>query len=301
MKDKPEMKAFHNLIVKTDEPMAKHTSFRVGGPADYFLAPRTPEEMREALQFVRDRGLPHTILGGGTNVLVSDQGIRGAVISTELLTGLWREGDSIIAMAGEPTDTVALYALGHRLSGLEFAYGLPGSIGGAAAMNARAYGVSLADIIECVEVCDAEGKIHRILKEELNYDYKRSRIQEEELIVINVAIHLHPGDPERIEEMMRVSREKRRRAGHYDFPCAGCIFKNDYRIGIPTGKIVDELGLKGYRIGDAAVFEKHANFIVNLGDAKASDVKAVMDYVARRVKEERGITLEPEIKLLGEW
>jgi UDP-N-acetylmuramate dehydrogenase len=243
-------------------------------------------------------------MGGGANVLVHDRGFEGLVVVT---TGLNRVtfGDELVtAQCGVSVDRLAARCARRGLSGLEFAGGLPGTLGGALFMNARAYGGEFSRVVERVDALEVTGgqvRARELEREELGFDYKKSLFQESRLYVYRARLRLVPGDPDETGRRTEANRRERRDAGQFRFPNAGCVFKNDYRTGEPAGRIIDRLGLKGTRIGGAEVYTGHGNFIVNRGGARARDVYRLMRLVEETVRRERGIILEREIRLLGAW
>ena len=287
--------------VATAEPMRAHTSFRLGGPADLYLAPADPEDLSSALAALRAEGVPAFLLGGGTNLLVADRGIRGAVIDLAGIRSLEAGPGTVSALCGTPMDEAACFAMDRALSGLEFAASLPGTVGGAVWMNARCYEREVADALESVECLDADLVLRRRRVEAGAWGYKRSPFQSTPEVIVRAVFRLHPGDPAAIEGEMRSYREDRVAKGHFLYPCAGSVFKNDRSFGKPTGRLIDELGLKGLSIGGARVAPFHGNIIVNLGDATAADVRALIERVEREVADRVGLRLEREVILAGDW
>jgi UDP-N-acetylmuramate dehydrogenase len=287
--------------ISVAEPMCEHTSFRLGGPADLYLAPVDPEDLVAALSTLRSEGVPAFLLGGGTNLLVADRGIRGAVVDLTGIRGLRAEAGTVAALCGTSMDDAAGFARDRGLSGLEFAASLPGTVGGAVWMNARCYEREIADALESVESLDAGLVPRRRLIEAGAWGYKRSPFQSIDEVIIRAVFRLAPGDPRSIDAAMRLNREDRIAKGHFLHPCAGSVFKNDRSFGRPTGRIIDELGLKGLAIGGARVAPYHGNIIVNLGGATAADVRALIERVEREVADRLGLRLEREVILAGDW
>lgn len=287
-----------------DEPMSAHTSFGIGGPADAYLRPRDPGQVSLLLAFARDRGLPVQILGGGSNVLVSDKGLRGLTLDLSLMDSVRAEGRILFAQAGASMEAACRAALAASLSGLEFASGLPGSVGGAAYMNARCYDREMADLLPAAEFL-RRGAVESLPFEAGDWGYKKSPFQPggpvEGSVILSVALSLEPGDAAAIERAMAEKRRDREAKGHYRFPCAGSVFKNDRAFGEPTGRILDRLGLRGLSSGGAAVADYHANIFVNKGGASASDLKALIELAERRALSELGLVLEREVILLGDF
>ena len=286
--------------VRLHEPMKKHTTFRIGGPADYYLCPHSTEEMQKILQICKENNIEFFILGNGSNLLVSDKGYRGAVIQ------LWKNFSDIIAeektitvKAGALLSKVAAEALEEGLTGMEFASGIPGTIGGAVVMNAGAYGGEMKDIIKEVTVLTKEGEILTLSKEEMNFGYRTSVVKEKGYVVISVVLQLEKGDREKIRKVMDDLKERRVAKQPLDMPSAGSTFKRPE--GYFAGKLIMDAGLRGFSVGGAQISEKHCGFVVNKGDATAADVLGLIREVQKRVQEQFGVTLEPEVKFLGEF
>jgi UDP-N-acetylmuramate dehydrogenase len=283
-----------SVPVLHDEPMSRHTSFRIGGPADAFVSPADVAELSRLFAALNAQRVPVFVLGGGANILVADRGIRGVVIDTSRLRGCAVHpasgGFLLAALAGTPVEEACTLALEHELSGLEFLYSMPGSIGGSVWMNARCYGRSISDILASVDYLDAGGRRVNLESDPAMYGYKRSPFQEKSALIVEAAVRLERGRREEILQRMR---------GLY--PCAGSIFKNDRRFGNPTGRIIDSLGLKGERVGAAQVSELHGNIIVNRGNARAADVLELIGRIEERVRESCGFALEREVRLVGQW
>ena len=279
------------------EPMARHTTMGVGGPADWFLLPETEEELARLAERLFAAGVPYFVLGGGANLLVRDSGIRGVVIATNRLRGIDISGNTVTALAGTATAAVARAAYEVGLSGLEFAAGIPGTVGGAAYMNAGAFGGDMAQIIRRVMTWDTAGVRHVYESSDLAYDYRRSRFMENPETIVKIEMELAPGNKETIAARMK-EYQKRRRETQPSERSAGSTFKRP--AGIPAAKLIDDAGLKGFSVGGAAVSEKHAGFVINRGTATCADVLAVMQEVRARVRDRYGILLEPEVRIVGE-
>lgn len=287
----------HVLI---DEPMKQHTTFKIGGPADYFLVPETGEEVGEIIKICRKTDTPYFILGNGSNLLVGDGGYRGAVIQVyRNMSAVTVEGTTITAQAGALLSAVAAAAKNASLTGFEFAGGIPGTVGGAAVMNAGAYGGEMKDVLVEVTVMDAEGKIFAISAEKLELGYRTSVIKKAGYIVLEAKIRLKEGDQEAIRERMKELTIQRTTKQPLEYPSAGSTFKRPE--GYFAGKLVMDSGLRGYQVGGARISEKHCGFVINAGDATAKDVRTLMDNVRDIVYEKYGVTLEPEVKFLGEF
>lgn len=284
--------------------LAPYTTFRIGGPATYFIQPVSIEEFGVALEWALGKKIPFFVLGGGANILVHDRGFDGLVIHTGKLTGIAVEKQSIHAECGLAVDRLVDTAMDYGLSGLEFAAGLPGTVGGALFMNARAYEGEFSAIVSSVQALQIRGKrAHKTIlkRDDLEFSYKQSVFQGKEYYVYSVHLLLASVDINRIQLKSEQIRQKRREAGQFVFPNAGCIFKNNYVVGIPTGLIIDELGLKATRIGDAEVYRKHGNFIINRGSATAEDVHRLIQLLESRLEEHLGVRMEREINLIGPW
>jgi UDP-N-acetylmuramate dehydrogenase len=287
--------------LEEDELLAGHTSFRLGGPADLFAAPRTPEEVARIVTLCARESVPCFVLGGGTNILVSDKGVRGVVIDLTLLGGLQAEGSLITALGGTPVSALSEFALSRGLAGMEFAYSLPGSVGGAVWMNARCYEREVSDVLEFVDYLDPDFGQRRLAMRRDEWDYKVSPFQGMRGVILRAGFRLAPGNPRQVEDRMQEHRQDREKKGHFLFPCAGSVFKNNRAFGAPTGVIVDSLGMKGRRIGGAQVAPFHGNIIVNTGGATARDVLALIELVEDEARRRLGFHLEREVLLVGEW
>ena len=280
-----------------NEPMSRHTSFRIGGNAEVMAYPKSAEELASLLRVSAQLGCHRAILGAGTNVLAPDAGIQGLVICLkDCLDGIELLDDhTICVMAGVTMTRAAIFAANHGLSGMEFAHGIPGTVGGGVYMNAGAYGGEICQICQSVDVMDMEGNVRSFTGAQMNFSYRHSRLEEEGGIVISAVFALQPADPEQIKAKMRELQAKRSASQPLDKPSAGSAFKRPNQ-GYAAA-LIDQAGLKGYRVGDAAISEKHAGFAVNLGNATASDVQALLHQVADIVYEKSGIHLEPEVRI----
>ena len=289
--------------------MSAHTSFRIGGPADLFAVPDTAGGAAAAIAQAATDGVPVFLLGGGTNILVSDRGIRGLVVDLGKLHGAEEAGGLLTAMCGAPISAVSELALSRGLAGLEFCYALPGSVGGAVWMNARCYERQVSDVLAFVDVIDpgqpadagGEAPVQRLPILAGQWGYKTSPLQSANHLILRAGFRLEPGKPARIAEQMKDHRADRERKGHFLYPCAGSVFKNDRSFGAPTGRLIDSLGLKGRRIGGAQISDFHANIIVNLGGASAADVLGLIELAESEVERRLGLSLEREVLLAGEW
>ena len=291
---------FGNNRVLFDEPMSQHTTFRIGGPADVFVMPENYEQIREVLRLCKEEKLPFFVLGNGCNLLVSDSGYRGVIIQMDRnMEEICLDGEEIHACAGALLSSVAVAARNASLTGFEFAGGIPGTIGGAAVMNAGAYGGELKDVLKEVTVMTREGEILTIPADKLEMGYRTSIIKTAGYLVLEAVISLKKGDEEKIRAVMKELSERRTEKQPLDYPSAGSTFKRPE--GYFAGKLIMDSGLRGYRAGGAQVSEKHCGFVINAGGATAEDVRSLMDHVIRVVREKYGVTLEPEVKFLGDF
>ena len=282
-----------------DEPMRRHTSFRIGGPADVLVLPGSVADLRRAVRLARRLEAPLTITGNGSNLLVRDGGLRGIVVKLgEAFDRITVQGTGMMAQSGALLAAVSRTAGDHSLTGLEFAIGIPGTLGGAVIMNAGAYGGEMKDVVTRVTALDQTGELHELGPAELQFGYRRSALQSLDWIVAEVEMKLQPGDTAVIEAKMADLTRQRESKQPLSFPSAGSVFKRP--PGKYVGPMVEELGLKGYRIGDAQVSEKHAGFIINRGQATARDVLALIQYVRDQVQAAYGIWLETEVRIIGE-
>ena len=293
----------NNVIEKdsilTDEPMSRHTTFRVGGPADFFVTPKTKEDVRDVIRVCKEVGMPYYIIGNGSNLLVSDAGYRGVIIQIyKEMNEVKVEGDLVKAQAGALLSGIAAKALGAELTGFEFASGIPGTIGGACVMNAGAYGGEMKDVLESVTVLTGEGKIIELGRNELELGYRTSVIAKKGYIVLGAVLKLERGDGEKIKTYMDELKEKRVTKQPLEYPSAGSTFKRPE--GYFAGKLIEDAGLRGFQVGGAQVSEKHCGFVINRDHATAADIMELMRQVQIRVKENSGVDLEPEVKRLGD-
>lgn len=293
----------NNVIAKdsilTDEPMSRHTTFRVGGPADFFVTPKAKEEVRDVIRICKEAGMPYYIIGNGSNLLVSDAGYRGVIVQIyKEMNEVKVEGDLVKAQAGALLSGIAAKALGAELSGFEFASGIPGTIGGACVMNAGAYGGEMKDVLEFVTVLTGEGKIIELGRNELELGYRTSVIAKKGYIVLGAVLKLERGDGEKIKTYMDELKEKRVTKQPLEYPSAGSTFKRPE--GYFAGKLIEDAGLRGFQVGGAQVSEKHCGFVINRDHATAADIMELMRQVQIRVKENSGVDLEPEVKRLGD-
>lgn len=282
------------------ELMSRHTTFRIGGPADFFLVPENADEIKKIIAVCKEKNVPYFILGNGSNLLVSDRGYRGVVIQLDRNFGEVKvEGTEIHASAGALLSTIAVAARRASLTGFEFAGGIPGTLGGAVVMNAGAYGGEMKDVLRKVMVMDQSGKVFEIPAEELQMGYRTSIIKTAGYIVLGAVLSLKEGNLEEIKMLTRKLSEQRTSKQPLEYPSAGSTFKRPE--GYFAGKLIMDSGLRGYRVGGAQVSEKHCGFVINTGDATAEDVRSLMKHVTEIVYAKYGVTLEPEVKFLGEF
>lgn len=286
------------IQLKEGELLSNHTTFRIGGAAKYFAVPKNEEEIMEAVDFAIVKDLPYYILGKGSNVLFADEGYPGVII--EIGAGMEkveRTGDTgIRAQAGVSLSALAAFAAREGLSGLEFAGGIPGTLGGAVTMNAGAYGGEMQDVIVSAKVMDEEGAVQELSCEELQLGYRTSIVQKKQLIVLEAEFLLKPGTTEEIQNTMKELNAKRREKQPLEYPSAGSTFKRPE--GYFAGKLIEDAGLRGYRVGDAQVSEKHCGFVVNRGKATCAEVIQLIEDVQKEVKEQFGVQLEPEVRII---
>ncbi|MDR2633493.1 MAG: UDP-N-acetylmuramate dehydrogenase [Treponema sp.] len=290
--------------VRYDEPLALHTTFKVGGPGDLWIRPEAgcfPEYGALLLRNAKAEGIPVFILGGGANIVVSDRGIRGIVLDTGAWSGLSLIGEEAVVRSGTAIDAALDSLAALERGGLEFLAGMPGSFGGALWMNARCYEKSLSDVLVSAGCIDEAFRQRVIPYSAEDYGYKQSPFQNRDRLILWVRLRTIPRPEPAIRQEMEQYRLDRERKGHYRFPSAGSAFKNNRHFGKPTGKIVDELGLRGLRIGGAEVAPWHGNIIINRGNACAKDIFALVLQIRARVYGSLGIDLEPEICFVGDW
>ena len=286
-----------DLELRTNQSMSRFTSFRIGGDAQLLALPKDEEELCALLKMSGEMDIPFAILGAGTNVLAPDEGIKGLVICLkDALNGMEQIGETEIrVMAGVTMSRAAVFAANLGLGGLEFAHGIPGTVGGGVYMNAGAYGGEIKDVCTRVRIMDMGGRCRWITREEAAFSYRHSAIEDNPWIVVAAEFRLEPRPMEEIKERMLELIGKRRASQPLDLPSAGSAFKRP--VGGYAAALIDQTGLKGFRIGGAAVSEKHAGFVVNLGGATAEDVKRLLKEVSDRVYDAHGIRLEPEVRI----
>ncbi|SFJ04518.1 UDP-N-acetylmuramate dehydrogenase [Thermoflavimicrobium dichotomicum] len=286
--------------LRINEPLSRHTTWKVGGPADLFICPRNRKELEQTMIIVYKHKIPWRAIGRGSNLLVRDGGIRGAVIKLdEGFDYLHIEGTRVVAGGGYSTILLATKTAKQGLSGLEFAGGIPGNVGGAVYMNAGAHGSEISRVLVSAEVLLETGEWVTLSNEELKFRYRTSILQNElRGIVTEATFQLEKGDEQEIVAALSRFKDRRRQTQPLQFPCAGSVFRNP--PGDYAGRLIEKAGLKGYRIGDAEVSTLHANFIINRGQAKAQDVLSLIQHIIKTVKEKFHVTLEPEVQVIGE-
>lgn len=294
-----KIKDIDGLKISTDEPMSAHTSFKIGGPADVFVIPETEEAILKLLFCAKKENLPLTVIGSGSNLLVSDEGIRGITLKiSSSFSDVCVHGEKIVAKSGASLAKIASAAQNHSLSGFEFASGIPGSLGGAIYMNAGAYGGEMADVIKSVTYVKTGGEIVIAKNEDLSFSYRHSAFcDHQDFVILSAEIELKKGSKDEIKEKMHELNQKRKEKQPLNFPSAGSAFKRPE--GYFAAKLIEDAGLKGFSVGGAEVSEKHSGFIINKGGATASDVISLVCHIKKTVKEKFGVELYPEIKFVG--
>lgn len=282
-----------------DEPLSKHTTWRIGGPADVFIVPRTMEEVKAVVLAAHTHNIPLFILGRGSNLLVQDGGMRGAVLKLgDELAAVEVNGHSLTALAGRSIVSAAHIAIRHGLSGLEFATGIPGTVGGAVTMNAGAHGGEVKDVLARVTAITPDGTITELFPDELGFRYRHSIVREQQLTVVQAQFDLQLGDSKQLQEQVRIWSKRRQTTQPLSMPNCGSVFRNP--PGDFAARLIESAGLKGLRHGNAMISELHANFIVNVGQARAADVLWLMRCAQETVQQRFGMRLEPEVRIVGE-
>ena len=291
-----------DLEIKPNAPLAKLTTFRVGGNAQWLALPKHPKQLKDAVAWGNQQGLPITLLGAGSNLLISDRGLLGLIICTRALRH--SEFDAmtgrVVAAAGEPWSSLAWKAARSGLQGFEWTIGIPGTVGGAVVMNAGAHGGETADILVETEILDVDGTLQVLKPKDLDYRYRTSNLQGSERIVTSATFQLRPGHaPEAVKAATAGDLKQRRTTQPYHLPNCGSVFRNPKPHS--AGELIEQAGLKGYQIGTAQISTLHANFIVNLGGAKADDVLALIRHAQAVIRAHNGVELETEVKIMGEF
>ena len=297
MTDLQRLMAAAQCEIRYDEPMSKHTSFRIGGGVEVMAFPKSIEELSDLLKLCAAHNVQQAILGAGTNVLAPDEGIRGVVICLkDVLDGIEvLEGHRLKVMAGVTMTRAAVFAANQGLTGLEFAHGIPGTVGGGVYMNAGAYGGEICQVCVEAELMDRGGSVRTVSGEEMGFSYRHSRVEDSGEIVISAVFQLTADDPAAIRARMKELQTKRSASQPLDLPSAGSAFKRP--VGGYAAALIDQAGLKGFAVGGAAISTKHAGFAVNMGGATAADVRNLLKQVSDRVFENSDIRLEPEIRI----
>lgn len=286
--------------VLKDEPMAAHTTFRIGGPADYFVMPSGTDEVGRIVSLCRASAIPYYVIGNGSNLLVGDKGYRGVIIQIyKNMNRIDIKGQEIRVQAGALLSKTAAAACAAGLAGMEFASGIPGTLGGAVRMNAGAYGGEMKEILKSATVLTPEGRVLTLDAEEMKMGYRTSIVSKMDYIVLEAVIRLMPGSPEEIRNRMEELKEKRVEKQPLEYGSAGSTFKRPE--GYFAGRLIEEAGLRGFRVGNAQVSEKHCGFVINRGGATAREVSELMDEVIRRVEANSGVRLDPEVKRIGDF
>lgn len=284
--------------IRIEEPMAKHTTFQIGGPAQFFVTPGTTEEIGQILKLCKAEKVPYFVMGRGSNLLVSDAGMEGVVLQLyDNYSDFLIEGNQIKAQAGIMLSKIGYAAKENGLTGFEFAAGIPGTLGGAVMMNAGAYGGEMKDIITAVQLMDADGNLLEKTCEEMDFSYRHSIVEEQKLLVLGATLTLEKGEKEVIEEKMKELAVARKTKQPLEFPSAGSTFKRPE--GYFAGKLIMDAGLRGYQVGGAQVSEKHCGFVINKGNATAKDVLQLVSDVKEKVYDAFQVELEPEVRLVG--
>ncbi|HEY5555479.1 UDP-N-acetylmuramate dehydrogenase [Acetobacterium sp.] len=284
--------------IRLNEPMKNHTSFKVGGPVDILLMPQTKQEVGEALAICRESAIPLYVIGNGSNLLVQDGGVRGIILQTKGLKQVTVQGETLMAEPGISLKDLADIALEEELTGLEFASGIPGSLGGAVTMNAGAFDGEMKNIIESIEVITENGNINTIPVEACDFGYRKSVLQKYNWVLVGINLALSKGDYHEIKDKMLDFNTRRQDKQPLEYPSAGSTFRRPE--GYYAGKLVQDAGFRGYSIGGAQVSEKHSGFVINKGDATAADILGLISTIQAGVKEKFGVDLKTEVIVIGE-
>ncbi len=286
--------------VFTKEPMSRHTTFRAGGPADFFVTPEKEGQVRKTLSLLKEAQVPRYIMGNGSNLLVGDRGYRGVILQICKKMNRIRIQDTVIqAQAGALLSKIAAEAQAKGLTGFEFASGIPGSLGGAVMMNAGAYGGEMKQVLIQAQILNASGEIEDVLAEEMELGYRSSVFSRNGGVILSASIQLEPGDPPAIQSRMEELKFLRTSKQPLEYPSAGSTFKRPE--GYFAGKLIQDAGLRGFQVGGAQVSEKHCGFVINKDQATAMDIRSLMEQVSEKVYAQFGVRLEPEVKLIGEF
>ena len=286
--------------VFTKEPMSRHTTFRAGGPADFFVTPEKEGQVRKTLSLLKEAQVPRYIMGNGSNLLVGDRGYRGVILQICKKMNRIRIQDTVIqAQAGALLSKIAAEAQAKGLTGFEFASGIPGSLGGAVMMNAGAYGGEMKQVLIQAQILNASGEIEDVLAEEMELGYRSCVFSRNGGVILSASIQLEPGDPSAIQSRMEELKFLRTSKQPLEYPSAGSTFKRPE--GYFAGKLIQDAGLRGFQVGGAQVSEKHCGFVINKDQASAMDIRSLMEQVSEKVYTQFGVRLEPEVKLIGEF
>lgn len=286
--------------VKLNEPMKNHTTFKIGGPADFFITPSDEEQLKKSIECIKNTGLPYYVIGNGSNLLVSDEGYRGVIIQLyDKFNSMEFDGKICTVQSGCLLSRLGMQAAKNGFAGLEFATGIPGTIGGAVVMNAGAYGGEIKDCIVSARLMDMYGNIKEYSKDELSLGYRKSIASERNLIVLSAVFELRSSDTRKIMERINELAAARRMKQPLEYPSAGSTFKRPE--GNFAGRLIEDAGLKGYSIGGASVSSKHSGFVINNGNATADDVMSLVEHIKNKVYEKSGVILELEVKKLGNF
>ncbi len=284
--------------VKLNESLKLHTTYKVGGTCKYFITPKNLEELIDLIKYLRDNSIKYMVLGNGSNTIFSSKEYDGVIINLNNINDMKIDGEKIYVEAGYQLIKLSMDALNNSLSGLEFAAGIPGNIGGAIFMNAGAYKSDMSELVETVTFLDENLELKTLKNEELDFSYRKSIFQKNNYIIISTVLKLNKGDKEEIKALMDKRKARRLESQPLEYPSAGSVFRNPSE-DIFAGKLIEDLGLKGYKIGGAKISEKHANFIINDGDATGEDIKALIDLVKAKVKEKYNIDLHVEQRFIN--
>ena len=287
--------------INFDVELKDFSTFRTGGRAQIFIRPLDERDIMEVKEFSLKNNIPLFVLGGGANLLISDKGIKGITLYTGKMNACSVENEEITTQSGISVNALAEEAMNSDLTGMEFIYGMPGTAGGALWMNARCYGGEISHIFKWADIINEQNKIERIEYSDEDWAYKKSPFQNRDIIIYKSCFSLKKGKREAIKAEMDKNLTDRKNKGHFRAPCAGSVFKNNRSFGKPSGQIIDEAGLRGYSIGGAAVSDFHANIIINKGNATASDIQELINFVKDKVKKQTGFDLEPEVLPVGDW
>ncbi len=287
-----------NALISYNEPLKCHTSFKTGGKCDVFIVPSSTDDFMNLRKAI---GSNYICIGSGSNILVSDSGISGIVIKTTQMSQIRIDNDILIADCGALVKDVCEYAYSNECSGFEFIYGMPGTIGGAVWMNAHCYGREISDIFEWARIIDENGKISTYYFNTVDFDYKKSPFQKKNIFIIQAGFRIKKGKKSDIGKEMNNNLKDRELKGHFLYPCAGSVFKNNRDFGEPCGRIIESCGLKGKSVGDAQIAPFHANIIINKGNAGSAEILALVRKIEDTVFSKKGFRLEREVLLVGNW